>query len=225
MCALDRDDPKDVRTLAEAIGSYVGALKVGPRTVLRAEKNFIRDLSEIAPVFLDFKFFDIPSTMESSVRAAFDLGATFVTVHALSGREALERLSKLEAELSQVRPFHILAVTVLTSVGADTLPDIFESSDIHKNVMGLAKLANESGINGLVCSPHEVESIKTAYSDMKIVTPGIRPEFSTSNDQKRITTPKEALRMGADGLVIGRPIIEAESPIGAIEEICAEINR
>lgn len=210
IAALDLDDPVKALKLADEIGEIVGGLKVGPRLVMREGESFIKKLSERARVFVDMKHFDIPSTMVSAVQASFDAGATLVTVHALSGHEALKKCAELEAKLNQIRPFKILAVTILTSWNEQSFPPNLHSKPVAQHVDDLAGLALESGLSGLVCSGHELELLKD--KNLFKVVPGIRMDLEEHQDQKRVMDPKTALKKGASALVVGRPIIEAKNP-------------
>ncbi len=209
--ALDLDDFDYCLELIRVLGPLVGGIKLGPRLVIRYGKEIIHQASHFAPVFLDMKFLDIPNTMEHSVRAAFEMGASLVTIHAQSGREALKRLSHLENELSKERPFKILVVTVLTSFSTENLPSNMKSMSISDHVNHLALDAYQSGLRGFVCSPHEAQALRQNYPDSFIVTPGVRRiQGSINDDQKRVMTPAEAIKQGASAIVVGRPILEAK---------------
>ncbi len=206
--ALDVDTRDQALKIADQIGDVVGGIKLGPRLCLRYGMEFVQEMAQRAPIFLDNKHFDIPSTMEAAVRASFDAGASLVTVHALSGAEALQRMAKVEAELSRQRPFRILAVTILTSWDQDSLPPVMNPQPIAQHVTELASLVQKSGLSGVVCSPHELDLLQN--KGLYLVTPGIRFSMNDSGDQKRIMGPKEALEKGASALVVGRPILEAK---------------
>lgn len=209
--ALDVDSEAEALRLAEELSDLAGGLKVGPRLVLRSKMDLVMRLSKIAPVFFDFKFFDIPSTMESAVRAAFESGASLVTVHALAGGVALKLMAKLEIELNQIRPFRILVVTILTSFEEESLPKNLKPQSISQHVSDLVTLTRDSGLRGIVCSPQEL-SLFEDQNDLYLVTPGIRGDLSPSDDQKRTMGPTEAIENGATALVVGRPIIAAPNP-------------
>ena len=220
--ALDIDDVAKAEVLVKELKNYVGGFKVGPRLVLRAGSEWVKKISSQAPLFFDFKFYDIPSTMISAVKSAQEMGAQFVTVHASSGSEALKNLADLESQISQKDPFRILAVTILTSFNEKTLPPT-QSAPIPQQVAELAKATLQSGLTGLVCSPQEIELVRPLSKDLYIVTPGVRAATDSKGDQQRVATAKEALQKGASALVIGRPIIEAASPSKAAEEILKSI--
>ena len=205
--ALDVDDEKQAWSFVERLSPYVLGFKVGPRLYFKSSTDFIRKLSQKTKVFLDFKFYDIPSTMEASVRAGFEMGASFLTVHASAGIEALSLLSKIEKEYSAC----VLAVTVLTS--KKNLKD-------ENNVLKLAEDVYRSGLKGLVSSAHEAGELRKRYPDFFILTPGIRVKGALENeDQSRIADPEFALRKGASALVMGRPILSAEDPVLFVKEI------
>lgn len=219
--ALDVDSKEDALKTLQLVGDIVGAVKLGPRLVCRYGTGLIMEISRIAPVFVDNKYFDIPSTMIAAVRASFEAGACLVTVHALVGSEALKELAKLEKELNQTRPFKILAVTILTSWDQSSLPANFQSWSIENHVKSLAQQVHDSGLRGLVCSGHELQYLN--YPDMFKVTPGIRLELDqqslATEDQKRVLTPKQAIKAGASALVIGRPILQSQNPRETIIKI------
>lgn len=211
--ALDVDTRDQALKIADDLSEIVGGFKLGPRLCLRYGMDFVKEMAQRGPIFLDNKHFDIPSTMEAAVRASFDAGASLVTVHALSGKEALSRLAAVEKELNQVRPFKVLCVTILTSWDQNSLPGNMKAQEISSHVTDLVSLVQESGLSGVVCSPHELDLLQN--KDLYLVTPGIRFSMQDSGDQKRIMGPKEALRKGASALVVGRPILEASSIIEA----------
>lgn len=218
--ALDVDTQDDAMKIMDHVGDLVGGVKLGPRLLYRYGAKLVNEMSEIAPVFVDNKYFDIPSTMVSAVKASFEAGATLVTVHALAGSEALTELQKLEVQLNQIRPFKILAVTILTSWDQRSLATNFHSWSVENHVRALTQQVYNSGLRGLVCSGHELEYLN--YPDLFKVTPGIRLSTdlsSQSEDQKRVMTPKQAIKAGASALVIGRPILQAHKPRETILEI------
>lgn len=216
--ALDVDTAEQALQLVDDLADIVGGFKLGPRLCLRYGMDLVQKIAKRGPVFLDNKHFDIPSTMEAAVRASFEAGASLLTVHALSGREALERMAKVEKELNQQRPFRILAVTILTSWDESSLPSNLKSQAVSEHVLELVSLVESSGLKGVVCSPHELDLLQNR--DLYLVTPGIRSSMQNSGDQKRIMGPREALDKGASALVVGRPILEAAN----IREAAAEFT-
>lgn len=207
--ALDVDTKEQALKIADSVHDVVGGIKLGPRLCLRYGMEFVKEMAARAPIFLDNKHFDIPSTMEAAVRASFEAGASLVTVHALSGPEALKKMAEVEKELSQQRPFRILAVTILTSWDESSVPQVMKAQPISQHVVELASLVQNTGLSGVVCSPHELDLLQNR--GLYLVTPGIRFSMNSSGDQKRIMGPKEALKAGASALVVGRPILEAKN--------------
>lgn len=218
--ALDLDEERKAWEMVEQASDIVGGIKVGPRLMLRYGSPFLKKVAARSPVFLDMKFFDIPSTMVSAVRSALDVGASLVTVHAQAGIEALTQLAKLEEEYRQTSNVKILAVTILTSFNPNTLPPILKSQSIGRHVEDLVQLVQSSGLNGVVCSPQELEAL-SRFNNLYLVTPGIRMDSHAKGDQKRVMGPREALRAGATAIVVGRPILEASSPVAACREMVA----
>lgn len=219
--ALDVDSRKEALSIVDEVGDVVGGIKLGPRLCLRYGMDFVKEISLKAPVFLDNKHFDIPSTMEASIRASFEAGASLVTIHALCGAEALARLASVEKELNQIRPFKILAVTILTSWTQESLPKNMKELKISEHVVSLAEQVQAAGLNGIVCSPHELDLLQNR--NLYLVTPGIRFSMQDAGDQKRIMGPVEAIRNGASALVVGRPILEAKNRREAATEFVMAI--
>jgi len=222
--ALDTNDPTQALALAKKLSPFVGAFKIGPRISLRAEPGFVKKLAELALVFMDHKFFDIPSTTLSSVEAAHELGAKWVTVHALNGPDCLKELAQLEKKLKVSTPdFKVAVVSVLTSFSEKNLPPVWRDEPLSLSVKKLINEAYLSGLRTFVCSAHEVSELKKEFPDSFFIVPGIRPDGQGSQDQKRVATPKEALSLGASALVIGRPIVDATDPISAAKEIVGSL--
>jgi orotidine-5'-phosphate decarboxylase len=224
--ALDVDSAERALELVKQTRAFVGGFKVGPRLCLRFGETLLKDIAKHgSSLFIDNKYFDIPSTMEAAVKASFDVGATFCTVHAQAGKEALSRLGELEAELNKIRPFRLLAVTVLTSFRQDTLAPMVQNIPIAEQTEQLAKLALDCGLSGLVCSPEEVEALRKKFPNAYLVTPGVRLSTDSLGDQKRVADPCTALRRGASALVVGRPICEALEPAMAAKIYYEEIQK
>jgi orotidine-5'-phosphate decarboxylase len=207
--ALDVDTRDQALKIADDLAGIVGGFKLGPRLCLRYGMDFVKEVAQRGPIFLDNKHFDIPSTMEAAIRASFEAGASLVTIHALSGMEAMKRLAVVEKELNAIRPFKILAVTILTSWDEKSVPQNMKAQPISQHVVDLATLVQDSGLTGIVCSPHELDLLQNR--GLYLVTPGIRFSMQDSGDQKRIMGPKEAMLGGASSLVVGRPILEAKN--------------
>ncbi len=215
--ALDVDSEEEAFKKLQPVIDLVGGVKIGPRLNYRYGAKFISKIAEQVPVFVDNKYFDIPTTMHAAVKASFEAGATLVTVHALAGLEALKSLAQLEVELNRVRPFKILAVTILTSWEESSLPESFHSWPIENHVKSLSQLVYQSGIRGLVCSGHELDLI--SQKDFFKVIPGIRLSSDPTQDQKRVMTPKQVMKAGAQALVVGRPILQSADPRKTVLEI------
>lgn len=222
--ALDVDSEERAKLLAKEVQSYVGGFKLGPRLLIKYGPGLIQELSEYGEVFVDNKYFDIPSTVVSAVRSTFEAGATFVTVHACNGRECLLQLAELERELNQKRSFKILAVTVLTSFNTQNKPANWKDSSLESQVVDLAGEAFSSGLTGIVCSGHEVKLLRNKFPQGYFVTPGIRLPEDKADDQKRVLTPNLAIKNGASALVVGRPIVGAENPREAAKKIWESIS-
>ncbi|HEX4922576.1 MAG TPA: orotidine-5'-phosphate decarboxylase [Bdellovibrionales bacterium] len=220
--ALDLDEPAEALAMAKQLRDSAGCFKVGPRLILRSGPGLIQELAQMAPVFLDFKFYDIPSTMEGALRAAFDMGVTLATIHASAGEETLKHLAGVQRELNKKRPFGILGVTVLTSVAARTEA---EKKSVTDRISDLAGQVSSSGIAGLVCSAHEVAALRAKHPNLFFVTPGIRSAQDSLDDQQRTMTAGEAIRHGSSGIVVGRPIYRSPNPAQAARSILSELER
>jgi orotidine-5'-phosphate decarboxylase len=209
--------------LVERLRGHVGGLKLGLELFVAHGPDGVRKLGRSGmPIFLDLKLHDIPNTVAAAVRQAGDLGAAYLTIHASGGPAMLEAAADAAASLS--RPPRLLAVTVLTSLDQEDLAEIGIRAEPGQQAMLLASLARRCGIDGIVCSPHEIELVRAELGDEPtLAVPGIRPEGSAEDDQKRVLTPAEAMARGADILVIGRPITQAPDPRAAAEAILASL--
>lgn len=223
--ALDVDTVEQALALIKQTRAFVGGYKVGPRLALRYGEPLLKEISRHGSMFIDNKYFDIPNTMESAVRASFEVGAAFCTIHAQAGKEAMSRLAELENELCKVRPFRILAVTILTSFKQEGLPPMVQKIPIAEQAATLAKLTLESGLTGLVCSPEEVENLRKQFPQAYLVTPGVRLGHEDRGDQARVADPRTALKRGASALVVGRPICEALDPAQVAKNYYEEIQK
>lgn len=211
ICAIDTTDVASAKNMVQAVRGSVGAIKLGLEFFTANGAAGVNNVAGDAPLFLDLKFHDIPNTVAGAVRATAGINAFMMTIHTQGGKVMMQAAAKAAKELSY-QPM-IIGVTILTSMTQVDLEDIGLKNSVAEQVKKLAGLAQESGLSGVVCSPHEIEIIRaTCGRDFKLIVPGIRPEGSATGDQKRIMTPKEALSKGADYLVIGRPITEAENP-------------
>ena len=180
-------------------------------------------------VFLDLKLHDIPNTVAGAVRSAVRHGVQMMTIHTSGGREMMARAAEAARETSEAEKIEkpiLLGVTVLTSMKSAELEEVGMKPDVAAQVLRLAGLAKSAGMDGIVCSPQEIEIVRKEYGrSLLLVTPGIRPAWAAAQDQKRIMTPAEAVEKGADYLVIGRPITADPSPAGAFLRILEELER
>lgn len=233
--ALDVPTAEEARRNIEALREEVGAFKIGLQLFTAAGTSFVREAVESGiKIFLDLKFHDIPNTVAKASVEVVRLGVWIFNIHIIGGSEMMRRTVDAVREVSTqenlTKP-NLIGVTVLTSSSTETLREVGINSSAESQVLKLAHLASNCGLDGVVASPQEVEMIRREIEnkDFLIVTPGVRPQsknqnFSTSDDQKRIMTPGAAIRAGADYLVIGRPILQAENPVSAVREILAEIQ-
>jgi len=221
--ALDRPDLEGALALGRSLADVVGGLKVGLEFVTANGPDGVRSVVDLGlPVFLDVKFHDIPNTVARAVRAAGALGVAMLNLH-VAGGPAMLRAAVAAAESLQPRPW-LLGVTVLTSVDDHDLAALGVAEPAPAQVLRLADLARAAGLDGVICSPHEISALRRRCgAGFKLVVPGIRPASSAPDDQKRVMSPKEAAALGADVLVIGRPITAARDPRAAAQAIGAEI--
>jgi orotidine-5'-phosphate decarboxylase len=224
--ALDFPDTASALSLIDRLDPQLCRLKVGKELFTRTGPDFVRDIiKRDFDVFLDLKFHDIPNTVAGAVAAAADLGVWMVNVHAGGGRAMLEAARNALSVNSENEGTLLIAVTVLTSMGDEDLRELNVSATSAEQVMTLATLSRDCGLDGVVCSARETTMLRQSLGeDFLLVTPGIRPAGDSSDDQKRVMTPGEAVRDGSDFLVIGRPVTQAEDPISKLQQIMAEIN-
>jgi len=222
--ALDFDDKTSALAFVDKIQPSDCRLKVGKEMFTYFGPEFVKELVDRGfDVFLDLKFHDIPNTVAKAVKAAADLGVWMVNVHATGGLKMMEKAKDILVPYGDKAPL-LIAVTVLTSMGEDDLAGIGIEKSPAEHVNSLATLAQNAGLDGVVCSAWEAESLKETFGDdFKLVTPGIRPAGSSSDDQKRIMTPEQAVNVGVDYLVIGRPITKAQDPHAVLQEINASL--
>lgn len=226
--ALDVDRASEARRLADSLRGSVGAFKIGSRLFTAEGPGFVRELTSRGDrVFLDLKFHDIPNTVAGAVQAATRLGVWMVNVHAAGGRDmmlaAREAAGETSAHAGVDRPL-VIAVTVLTSLSAESLREAGVGEPPLAQVARLARLAKESGLDGVVASPLEIGAVRQACGeDFQIVTPGIRGAQDAKGDQTRTLSPREAVASGASYIVVGRPIIAAPDPRGAAEAVVREL--
>lgn len=227
--ALDVDSADEAREISRELQGKVGAFKIGLQLFTAAGPGLVREFTESGiKIFLDLKFHDIPNTVARASVEAARLGVWMFNIHAIGGSEMMRQTIKEVDELCESenigRPF-VIGVTVLTSSNAVTLGEVGMGSDIEKQVVSLARLAAECGLDGVVASPQEVQAVRNAVtnSDFLTITPGIRQTLATGDDQKRVTTFGRAIANGSDYVVIGRPIVQAKDRQAAVDQIVAEM--
>lgn len=222
-CAIDTTDIEKAKRTIGAVAPYVGGIKLGLEFFTHhGAEGVKRVMPEGTPLFLDLKFHDIPNTVAGAVRALKGLNIFMFTLHAGGGSNMMKAAKEAAIELP-TKP-KVLGVTVLTSFEEKDMETLGVQLSIGQQVEKLATLAKSSGLDGAVCSPHEIQALRTKLGkDFLLVVPGIRPAGSAAGDQKRIMTPKEAVDLGASYLVIGRPITDAENPTKAAADIFASL--
>jgi orotidine-5'-phosphate decarboxylase len=227
--ALDVDDIGKARELFTSLNGVAGMFKVGMQLFTAVGPSIVREIVASGNrVFLDLKYHDIPNTVAAAGVEAARLGVSIFNIHASGGSEMMRRTSEAVAEVSEREGLNrpkVIAVTLLTSADAEVLKETGVNNDPTAQVSKMAELASKSGLDGVVASPLEVTEIRRAVANPEflIVTPGVRPLAAAANDQRRIMTPSEATRAGANYIVVGRPIIEAQDPVAAAQAILSEI--
>lgn len=222
--ALDCQTQEEADQLVSRLPSGQVGLKVGKELFTSIGPEWVRkQIEQGFSIFLDLKFHDIPNTVAKAVTSAAKIGVDIVNVHASGGSDMMK------AAKDALEPFDnpplLIAVTVLTSMSDADLADIGIQVTAEQQVLNLAKLTQKAGLDGVVCSAQEARMLKDALGEsFKLVTPGIRPANSATDDQKRVMTPKEAMLAGVDYMVIGRPITRSENPEETVAEILASIG-
>jgi orotidine-5'-phosphate decarboxylase len=229
--ALDVETAGEARKLFSLLGAEAGMFKIGSQLFTAAGPEFVREMvAQGARIFLDLKFHDIPNTVAAACREAVRLGVSLFNVHASGGSEMMRRAAEATGETAEreglPRPA-LVAVTVLTSADAGVLAEVGVAGALEEQVKMLAQLAASSGLDGVVASPHEIAPVRSVVGreNFLLVTPGVRPPASAHDDQRRVMTPAEAVRAGADYIVVGRAILNAPDPLRAAHEIVAEMER
>lgn len=222
--ALDTTDLDYARQLAERVRPHVGGLKLGLEFFSAHGPDGVRAFADFGlPIFLDLKFHDIPNTVAGAVRAVAGLGAGIVNLHAAGGSAMMK--AALEAARAANPKTKVIAVTVLTSLSDDDLIAVGQTPPARDQVLRLAGLTKDCGLDGVVCSALEITALRAALGpDFMLVVPGIRPAGSDIGDQRRVMGPAEALAAGADILVIGRPITGASDPAAAARDIALSLG-
>ncbi len=227
--ALDVDSYAQAESWVEQLQKNVGLFKIGKQLFTKCGPDVVRMVRERGgEVFLDLKYHDIPNTVAKAAVEACKLGVKMFNVHALGGLEMMQKtVEEVDAycKSAEIQRPILLAVTILTSSTEETLRGIGIDRSVTEMVPRLASLAKEAGFDGVVASPKEVGLIRAACGDIfQIVTPGVRPTSASMDDQKRVTTPAEAITAGATALVVGRPISAAQNPLEAAGKIVGEIE-
>lgn len=223
--ALDYDNAQSALAFANQVSPDLCKLKVGKELFTSAGPQLVEQLVDAGfAVFLDLKFHDIPNTVAKACEAAANLGVWMVNVHA-SGGQAMMQAAREGVDKARISNKPLLtAVTVLTSMDADTLTQVGVQRPLREQVLALASLAKQSQLDGVVCSAQEASLLREHLgADFCLVTPGIRPASAAKDDQTRIVTPKEAIALGSHYLVIGRPITKATDPMQALLNISKEL--
>jgi len=221
--AIDRMSQADAHADLKRIGPRLGFVKLGLEFFVANGPQGVRAVAGPLPLFLDLKLHDIPNTVAGGVRSACSVSPRFLTIHASGGEAMMRQAAEAAKAAGSSRP-RLLAITVLTSLDDADLMAVGQSGPARDQARRLASLAQKAGIDGVVCSPHELQALRQECGrDFLLVTPGIRPATSGSDDQKRAMTPSEAIRLGADYLVIGRPITQADDPAAALAKIAEEV--
>ena len=223
--ALDYEKESDALALVDQIDPSLCRLKVGKEMFTTLGINFVKQLHQRNfDVFLDLKYHDIPNTVARAVRSAADLGVWMIDLHASGGLRMMEEAKRILEPYGKDAPL-LIAVTVLTSMEDLDLLQIGINASPMEQVLRLAHLTQHAGLDGVVCSPQEVEILRNACGEeFKLVTPGIRPIGADFGDQRRVMTPTAAIRAGSDYLVIGRPITKADNPVEVLRSINASIR-
>jgi orotidine-5'-phosphate decarboxylase len=228
-CALDTPDLGLATSWAAKLADTVGGVKLGLEFFNAQGPKGVSEVMRASglPLFLDLKFHDIPNTVAGAVKSVVPFKPFMINVHAVGGREMMEAAANAAREAAEKhmvdRPL-VIGVTVLTSMNESELNEVGVAGAVLDQVRRLAELAKISGLDGVVCSPHEAEMLRRDCGpNFKLITPGVRPAWAAANDQKRVMTPHEAVAAGADYVVIGRPITAAPDQAAAAKRIVMEL--
>jgi orotidine-5'-phosphate decarboxylase len=226
-CALDTVSLLQAQSWARSLSGHVDGVKLGLEFFVANGPAGVRAIqAEGVSIFLDLKLHDIPNTVAGGMRAAAALGVAFVTVHTMGGPAMLQaaKAASIEGAGKQAPP-RVIGITVMTSLGEEDLAATGQHGPLGSQALRLAELASESRLDGVVCSAREAAALRAKLdSSMLLVTPGIRPRGGDTQDQKRVVTPGDAVRLGANLLVVGRPITESPDPGEAARLIRAEMT-
>lgn len=238
-CAIDKADYQEALDIARRTVPYTQALKLGltffnkngPQGIVEImrEINAERASDLPAKLFLDLKLHDIPMQVAGAVRGVVGLGAEYLTIHTSGGEEMMReavKAAKDEADALNVKPPKLLGITVLTSLDEQALSDIGQGNNPSEQVLRLARLAQNAGLDGVVCSPQEVQMLRAELgAEFTLMVPGVRPAGADIGDQKRVMTPERAVQNGATHLVIGRPITGADDPSAVVQYIQTRLGQ
>ncbi|WP_034852609.1 orotidine-5'-phosphate decarboxylase [Inquilinus limosus] len=227
--AIDAPTLDEAKRLTGLVAGAVGGIKLGLEFFMAAGPEGVRAARPTGvPLFLDIKLHDIPNTVAGAIRSVVPLSPTYITIHASGGRAMMQAAAEAagsEAEKLGVPRPKLLGVTVLTSLDVADLEAVGQGMEVSAQVERLARLAESSGLDGVICSPREIARLRRVLKpDSVLMVPGIRPAGSDVGDQKRVMTPKEAMEAGATHLVIGRPITAAADPAAAARAIAADLG-
>jgi len=227
--ALDVDTEAKAVALVEKLKTLVSVFKIGFELFSSCGPSIVQAVTKRGcKVFLDLKFHDIPNTVSKAALSVMKLGVFMFNVHALGGYDMMKKTAdsvKAEAERLKIERPKVIAVTILTSMDENALKNAGISDSMNEEVLRLASTAKDAGLDGVVASPQETALVREKLGgDFLIVTPGVRPSWAAAGDQKRIATPKDAIRDGASFIVVGRPVTEAKDPAEAVRKILAEIQ-
>ena len=216
-CAIDTSSVDEALSIINEISPYIGGIKLGLEFFTSCGIKGIEQVAKSGlPLFLDLKLYDIPNTVKKSLKNILSFQPTYTTLHASGGSDMLKECVNLKKELNSST--NLIGVTILTSFDHNSLNEVGISGTVNMNVEKLSQLAFNNGMDGVVCSPMEIRKVKERFgSKLKAIAPGIRNNTDISNDQRRTLSAKEAIDLGADIIVIGRPITSAESPAKAAE--------
>lgn len=218
-CALDFTNLQESINFTNKIKNHIGGIKLGLEFFTKNGPNGVEKIKKIGlPIFLDLKFHDIPNTVKQSIKNVLDLSPDYITVHLSGGYQMIKELNDIK------RKTKIIGVSMLTSLDDKDLKNMGVNFGKQNFINNLVKIGVKAGIDGIVCSPKEVEYLKKSYKNLIFVTPGIRLPSENKDDQKRVESPKFAVKAGSDILVIGRSITKSKNPVNTLKKIVQNIN-